>query len=61
MISAYQPSKRTILCIDDDAGILCYEKALLTQFSWLRRRNKDLGLRQCATVMQCSSTTRCRG
>jgi CheY-like chemotaxis protein len=26
---AYQPPKRTILCIDDDAAILKYEKALL--------------------------------
>ena len=29
MIPTDLPSKKTILCIDDDAAILCYEKALL--------------------------------
>ena len=29
MIPTSPPSKKTILCIDDDAAILCYEKALL--------------------------------
>lgn len=29
MGQAYRPPKRTILCIDDDAAILKYEKALL--------------------------------
>ena len=29
MNSTYSPSKRTILCIDDDDAILFYEKALL--------------------------------
>jgi CheY-like chemotaxis protein len=29
LISTYPAAKRTILCIDDDEAILCYEKALL--------------------------------
>jgi CheY-like chemotaxis protein len=29
MIPKYSPAKKTILCIDDDEAILCYEKALL--------------------------------
>jgi two-component system, response regulator PdtaR len=29
MISTDLPSRKTILCVDDDAAILCYEKALL--------------------------------
>jgi len=29
MGQAYRPTKRTILCIDDDSGVLRYEKALL--------------------------------
>ena len=29
MIPTDSPSKKMILCIDDDAAILCYEKALL--------------------------------
>jgi hypothetical protein len=29
VISTYPSIKKTILCVDDDAAILCYEKALL--------------------------------
>jgi len=34
LISPYPATKRTVLCIDDDEAILCYEKALLEKFGY---------------------------
>lgn len=35
MISTYPPSKRTILCVDDDDSLLRYEKALLERSGYV--------------------------
>jgi CheY-like chemotaxis protein len=56
MISAYPPSKRTILCIDDDEAILRYEKALLEKHGYavLAAASAQQGLR-LATMCKCDA------
>jgi len=56
MISAYQPSKRTILCIDGDDGILCYQKALLERsgYAVLVAASAQQGLR-LVTMCNCDA------
>jgi CheY-like chemotaxis protein len=56
MISAYTPSKRTILCIDDDEAILRYEKALLEKsgYAVLVAASAQQGLR-LATMCKCDA------
>jgi CheY-like chemotaxis protein len=56
MISPYTPSKRTILCIDDDDAILRYEKALLEKsgYAVLAAASAQQGLR-LATMCKCDA------
>jgi CheY-like chemotaxis protein len=56
MISPYTPSKRTILCIDDDEAILRYEKALLEKsgYAVLAAASAQQGLR-LATMCKCDA------
>ena|ERR1700681_2897964 len=56
MISAYHPSQRTILCIDGDDGILCYEKALLERsgYAVLIAASAQQGLR-LVTMCNCDA------
>jgi CheY-like chemotaxis protein len=56
MISGYQPSKRVILCIDDDDAILRYEKALLERsgYAVLTAASAQQGLR-LVTMCNCDA------
>jgi DNA-binding response OmpR family regulator len=56
MIPADPPSKKTILCIDDDASILRYEKALLERSGYevLTAPSGQQGLK-LATTCQCDA------
>ena len=51
MIPIYPAAKRTILCIDDDEAILCYERALLERsgYTVLTAASAEQGLRLVAT------------
>jgi CheY-like chemotaxis protein len=51
MIPAISPSKKTILCMDDDAAILRYETALLERsgYAVLSAATRQQGLRLVAT------------
>jgi DNA-binding response OmpR family regulator len=56
MIPTDPPSKKTILCIDDDASILRYEKALLERSGYdvLTAPSGQQGLK-LATTRQCDA------
>jgi CheY-like chemotaxis protein len=56
MFSTYQPSKSTILCIDDDDAILRYEKALLERsgYAVLTAASTQQGLR-LVTMCNCDA------
>ena len=56
MIPTDPPSKKTILCIDDDASILRYEKALLERSGYevLTASSAQQGL-QLATTCKCDA------
>jgi two-component system, OmpR family, response regulator CpxR len=56
MIPTALRSKKTILCIDDDAAILCYEKALLERsgYSVLIAPSAQQGLK-LATTCTCDA------
>jgi len=56
MISPYTPSKRTIVCIDDDEAILRYEKAMLEKsgYAVLAAVSAQQGLR-LATMCICDA------
>ena len=56
MISPYPPSKRTVLCIDDDQAILRYEKVLLERsgYAVLTAASAQQGLR-LATMCKCDA------
>lgn len=56
MISPYPPSKRTILCIDDDEAILRYEKAMLERagYAVIAAASAQQGLR-LATMCKCDA------
>jgi DNA-binding NtrC family response regulator len=56
MIPTDPPSKKTILCIDDDASILRYERALLERSGYevLTAPSGQLGLKP-ATSCQCDA------
>ena len=56
MISPYPPSKRTILCIDDDDAILRYEKMLLEKHGYavLTAASAQQGLR-LVTMCKCDA------
>jgi CheY-like chemotaxis protein len=56
VIPAYPASKRVILCIDDDAAILYYEKALLERsgYSVLTATSAQQGLR-LVTMCKCDA------
>jgi len=56
MISPYTPSKRTVLCIDDDEAILRYEKALLERsgYAVIAASSAQQGLR-LATMCKCDA------
>ena len=51
MIPTYPAAKRTILCIDDDEAILCYERALLERsgYTVLTAASAEQGLRLVTT------------
>ena len=51
MIPTYPAAKRTILCIDDDEAILCYERALLegSGYTVLTAESAEQGLRLVTT------------
>jgi CheY-like chemotaxis protein len=56
MISTYPPSKRTVLCIDDDEAILRYEKMLLERsgYAVLTAASAEQGLR-LVTMCECDA------
>jgi len=56
MISPYPPSKRTVLCIDDDQAILRYEKILLERsgYAVLAAASAQQGLR-LVTMCKCDA------
>ena len=56
MISPYPPSKRTVLCIDDDQAILRYEKMLLERsgYAVLAAASAQQGLR-LVTMCKCDA------
>jgi len=56
MTSTYPPSKRTILCIDDDDAILFYEKALLERsgYAVITAASAQQGLR-LVSMCQCDA------
>ena len=56
MTSTYQPSKRTILCIDDDDSILFYEKTLLERsgYAVITAASAQQGLR-LASMCRCDA------
>jgi two-component system, NtrC family, sensor kinase len=56
MIPTDPPSKKTILCIDDDPTILCYEKALLERsgYAVLTAPSAQQGLK-LATTCKCDA------
>ena len=56
MIPTDPPSKKTVLCIDDDASILRYEKALLERSGYevLTASSGPQGL-TLATICQCDA------
>ena len=56
MTSTYPPSKRTILCIDDDDAILFYEKALLERsgYAVITAASAQQGLR-LASMCKCDA------
>jgi CheY-like chemotaxis protein len=56
MIPTNLPSKKTILCIDDDLVILCYEMALLERSGYevLTASSAQQGL-QLATTCKCDA------
>jgi CheY-like chemotaxis protein len=56
MIPTDFPSKKTILCIDDDLAILCYEMALLERSGYevLTASSAQRGL-QLATTCKCDA------
>ena len=56
MGQAYRATKRTILCIDDDQAILCYEKALLerSDYAVITASSAQQGLR-LATMCKCDA------
>ena len=56
MHPTYPPSKKTVLCIYDDAAILCYEKALLERSGYkvLTAASAQQGLR-LATMCDCDA------
>ena len=56
MTSTYPPSKRTILCIDDDDAILFYEKALLERsgYAVITAASAQQGLR-LASMCNCDA------
>jgi DNA-binding NtrC family response regulator len=56
MISTYPPSKRTVLCIDDDVAMLHYEKALLERSGYevLTAESAQQGLRLLA-MCECDA------
>ena len=51
MIPTYPAAKRTILCIDDDEAILCYERTLLegSGYTVLTAASPEQGLRLVTT------------
>jgi CheY-like chemotaxis protein len=53
---AYRAPKQTILCIDDDEAILCYEKALLERsgYAVMTALSAQQGLR-LATMCKCDA------
>ena len=56
MIPTYPAAKRTILCIDDDEAILCYERALLERsgYTVLTAASPEQGLR-LVTTCRCDA------
>jgi len=56
MFSAHPPSKRTILCIDDDDAILRYEKMLLEKHGYavITAASAQQGLR-LVTMCECDA------
>jgi CheY-like chemotaxis protein len=56
MIPTDPTSKKTVLCIDDDAAILCYEKALLERSGYgvLTAPSAQQGLK-LATTCKCDA------
>jgi len=56
MTSTYPPSKRTILCIDDDDSILFYEKTLLERsgYAVITAASAQQGLR-LASMCRCDA------
>jgi len=56
MISPYPPSKRTILCIDDDEAVLRYEKMLLEKsgYAVITAASAQQGLR-LVTMCKCDA------
>jgi len=56
MFSAHPPSKRTILCLDDDVAILRYEKMLLEKHGYavITAASAQQGLR-LATMCECDA------
>ena len=56
MGQAYRSPKQTILCIDDDEAILCYEKAILERagYTVLTAASAQQGL-QLASMCQCDA------
>jgi CheY-like chemotaxis protein len=55
-MSTYTPSKRTILCIDDDDAVLSYEKALLERsgYAVMTAASAQQGLR-LLTMCDCDA------
>lgn len=51
MIPIHPAAKRTILCIDDDEAVLCYERALLERsgYAVLTAASPEIGLRLVTT------------
>ena len=56
MGQAYRAPKQTVLCIDDDEAILCYEKAMLEKagYAVLAAASARQGLR-LATMCKCDA------